>query len=200
MIRAVVFDLGNVVCTFNPERRLRELARRTGLEPVRIHEAIWTSGLDASAEAGQLCLSDVQQALVDALDNRIDAVTLRAAWSTAFIPDNAVCAIVRHLRHPSFAFTNNGPMLTDCLDHELMEIEQLFQRVICSWQVRARKPDPAAFERLCAELRRPPEELLFIDDDRNNTASARSVGLATITFTSAERLAADLDQLQGLYR
>jgi len=199
MIRAAVFDLGNVVCTFNPERRLQELARRTGLEPERIHDAVWTSGLDARAESGQLSVADVQQALVDALDNRIDLVTLRAAWSTAFIPDNAVCELVRRLHHPSFAFTNNGPMLTDCLGHELTAVEQLFQRVICSWQVRARKPDPAAFERLCAEVRCPPEELLFIDDDRNNTASARSVGLATITFTSAERLAADLHQLQALY-
>jgi FMN phosphatase YigB (HAD superfamily) len=198
MIQAVIFDLGNVVCTFDHERRLQELARRTGLAPERIHEAIWTSGLDARGESGQLSLADVQQALVDALDNRIDPVTLRAAWSTAFIPDNAVCEIVRRLHHPSFAFTNNGPMLTDCLGHELIEIEQLFQRVICSWQVRARKPDPAAFERLCAEVRQPPEELLFIDDDRNNTASARSVGLATITFTSADHLTADLDQLQAL--
>jgi len=200
MIRAVVFDLGNVVCTFNPERRLQELARRTGVEPERIREAIWTSGLDARAESGQLSLADVQQALIDALDNRIDAVALRVAWSTAFIPDKAVCEIVRRLHHPSFAFTNNGPMLTDCLGHELIEVEQLFQRVVCSWQIGARKPDPAAFERLCAEVRRPPEELLFIDDDRINTASGRSVGLATITFTSAERLAADLNQLQGLYR
>jgi len=198
MIRAVVFDLGNVVCTFNPERRLQELARCTGLELERIHEAIWTSGLDTRAESGQLCLVDTQQALVDALDNRIDAITLRAAWSTAFTPDNAVCEIVRRLHHPSFAFTNNGPMFTDCLGHELIEIEQLFQRVICSWQVGARKPDPAAFERLCAEVRCPPDEILFIDDDRNNTASARSVGLATITFTSADHLTADLDQLQVL--
>jgi putative hydrolase of the HAD superfamily len=200
MIRAVVFDVGNVVCRFTPERRLQGLAQHTGLEPDRIHEAIWTSGLDTRAEAGQLSPADLERALRVARDNRNDTVTLRATWSNAFIPDHAVCELVGRLDRPAFAFTNNGPMFTDCLAHELIDVAGLFQRVICSWQLRARKPDPAAFERLCADLQQPPEELLFIDDDSNNTASARSVGLAAITFTNAEQLTVELHQLQGLYR
>jgi putative hydrolase of the HAD superfamily len=195
MIHAVVFDIGNVVCSFEPDRRLNALAQCTGLEPARIHEAIWTSGLDDRAEAGGLSAVDVTRALLDALDNRIDAVMLRAAWSRAFIPDPNVSQVVGSLDCPTFAFTNNGPIFTECLAHELSEVERLFDRVICSWQLRARKPDAAAFERLCTEIHRDPAELLFIDDSVNNIESARSVGLTAVAFTSAERLAKDLDQL-----
>jgi len=192
LIRAVVFDVGDVVCSFVPERRLRQLARLTGLDADLIHAAIWTSGLDDRAEAGELSPADLEVLLLDALDGRIDADALRAAWSTAFTPDADVCAVVGRLERPAYAFTNNGPMLSACLSYELRALGQLFERVICSWQLKARKPDTAAFERLCAELHHRPEELLFVDDCARNCASARQVGLTAITFTSVEGLVDDL--------
>jgi glucose-1-phosphatase len=198
MIVAVVFDIGNVVCAFDPARRLRVLANETGLARERIHEAIWASGLDGRAETGELLPAEVERMVLDALDGRIDAASLRAAWSTAFTLEPDVCAIVNGLGVPTFAFTNNGPMFTDCRAHELARVSRLFERVVCSWEIRARKPDPRAFERLCVELHRRPEALLFVDDSPENTASARSVGLAAVTFTSATRLAADLDRHAGL--
>ena len=195
MIRAVVFDLGNVVCAFDPERRLSELARLTGLPPALIHDAIWTSGLDTRAESGELHPAEIERAILDALDNACDAHALRVAWSRAFIPDPAVCAVVERVDLPRFAFTNNGPLLTECLAHELESVERLFRRVICSWQLRARKPDAVAFERLSTELQREPAELLFVDDNVDNVTSAQTVGLTAIQFTTAERLATDLDSL-----
>ena len=106
MIRAQVFDIGNVVCAFEPDRRLHALARLTGL-----------AGVDA-----------------------------------------------------------------------------LFERVVYSRQIKRQKPDPVAFERLCAELQRPPEELLFVDDSPANVEGARSAGLAAVVFTSERELVADLER------
>jgi glucose-1-phosphatase len=194
VIRAQVFDIGNVVCAFEPARRLHELAHVTGLAPRLIHEAIWESGLDGRADAGELTPGELERALLGALDDRIDAVTLRSAWSSAFAPDPAVVAVVRRLERPSFAFTNNGPMLTACLAHELAGVDALFERVVYSWQIKRQKPDPVAFERLCAELQRPPEELLFVDDSPENVAGARSAGLAAVVFTSEHALVADLER------
>jgi HAD superfamily hydrolase (TIGR01509 family) len=194
VIRAQVFVIGNVVCRFEPDRRLHELARVAGLAPTLIHEAIWESGIDARADAGALTPGELEREVLAALDDRIDAATLRAAWSTAFPPDPGVTALVRRLERPSFAFTNNGPMLTACLAHELAGVDALFERVVCSWQIKRQKPDPVAFERLCAELQRPPEELLFVDDSPENVAGARSAGLAAVVFTSEHALVADLER------
>jgi glucose-1-phosphatase len=196
VIQAVVFDIGNVVCAFHPDRRLRALATRTGLEPERIRDAIWASGLDARAESGELSTADIVRSLLGALDQRIDAAGLREAWSSAFAIDPRVRDIVATLHRPAFAFTNNGPLFTICLAHELAPIARMFERVICSWQVRARKPDPAAFEQLCREVRHVPEDLVFVDDSRDNIESARTIGFTAIRYTSAFRLAAELRRLR----
>jgi glucose-1-phosphatase len=196
MIQAMVFDVGGVVCAFDPDRRLRALATRTGLEPEQIHEAIWTSGLDGRAEGGELSTADTERLLLDALGHRIDAVGLREAWSSAFVIDPQVRGIVASVERPAFAFTNNGPMFTVCLAHELAPVARVFERVICSWQVRARKPQPAAFEQLCREVRREPEDLCFVDDSRDNVEAARAIGFTAIRFSSADRLADDLARYQ----
>jgi glucose-1-phosphatase len=195
VIRAVVFDIGNVVCAFHPDRRLRALATRTGLEPEQIHDAIWASGLDGRAESGELSPVDTERLLIDALERRIDAVGLREAWSTAFAIDPRVRDIVATLERPAFAFTNNGPLFTVCLAHELAPIARMFERVICSWQVGARKPDPTAFGELCREVGHLPEELVFVDDRRDNVESARTIGCTAIAYTSALGLAAELRRL-----
>ena len=108
MIRAVVFDLGNVVCEFDPDRRLEALADCTALDRRRLHEAIWASGLDRRAEAGELSTVDAERLLLDALDNRVDGATLRRAWSTAFAADREVCDVVTSVDLPVFAFTIRG--------------------------------------------------------------------------------------------
>ncbi len=47
MIEAAVFDIGNVVCAFDPARRLRVLANETGLERARNTASARSVGLAA---------------------------------------------------------------------------------------------------------------------------------------------------------
>jgi len=42
-IEVVLFDLGGVVCSFEPQSRLAALAEVTGLDEAHIKDAIWTS-------------------------------------------------------------------------------------------------------------------------------------------------------------
>jgi FMN hydrolase / 5-amino-6-(5-phospho-D-ribitylamino)uracil phosphatase len=51
-----------------------------------------------------------------------------------------------------------------------------------SCRTGVRKPDPAAFRRAAASLKRAPEECLFIDDRLNNCEAARGVGMAALQF------------------
>lgn len=198
MNQAVVFDLGGVVCEFHPERRLRALSAATGLPAEQVHDAIWGSGLDERAELGDFTPSEASEAILDALGRCLDLVTLRVAWSQAFVPDESVCTLVRDVRTQRYAFTNNGPIVTDCLAHELESVGRLVDRVICSWEIRVRKPDPDAFHRLANELQRSPTEITFIDDAVMNCEAAASVGMQAIHFHDAPELERLLDQMHLL--
>jgi len=193
MNAAVVFDIGDVVCRFRPAERLRELASATGLDAQAIDDAIWGSGFDARADRGELQPDAVQGFLRGALQQRLDRDQLREAWSQAFLPDEQVCKLAERVRVPVYAFTNNGPMLTLCFQHELSEVASRFERIVCSWEVGACKPDPVAFQRLCTELYRPATDLLFVDDSTQNCDGARTAGLQAIHFRGAEELADELE-------
>ena len=51
-----------------------------------------------------------------------------------------------------------------------------FDEVICSWHLRAAKPDPLAFERAASRLGVPAGQLLLVDDSPANVRAAGQLG------------------------
>ncbi len=200
MVGFVVFDLGDVVCRFDPLSRLRALARLTGRSTAEIQQAIWGSGLDRRADRGGIDAADLPALLGAALDVDVDATNLRAAWSRAFEPNDAVLALIDRLAVPAVLFTNNGPMLGSCLDHELSSVRARFVLAFLSWELRATKPEPAAYEAVATRLGVDAGELFFVDDSHQNVAAARALGWHAEVFTDAvtlERQLAALDLFES---
>jgi putative hydrolase of the HAD superfamily len=187
-VRFAVFDLGGVVCRFEPELRVRALERVTGRSADELHAAIWDSGLDRRAERGEIDAAKLPTLLAAALDVDIDSGALRAAWSLAFDPNDDVLALIDRLAVPAVLFTNNGPIVDDCLDHELSRVHARFAHVLLSWRLGAVKPEPAAFEAVTARLGVGAEDLLFVDDSHENVAAARALGWQAEAFVDVAGL------------
>jgi glucose-1-phosphatase len=178
----IVWDLGGVVARFRPERRLAALADMSGLSPTHIQERIWGSGLDAAAESGQLDEVTVWAEVIGALDHRVSREELRTAWSLAFDPDAEVLAAIDGMGGDHALLTNNGPILDTCLAVELQALRGRFQRCILSCHLGCTKPDPGAFHRAAAILEVPADDLVLIDDQPANVASAREAGWRSFVY------------------
>lgn len=194
----VVFDFGGVVCRFDPATRLHAFERVTGLSGAEIHAAIWESGLEEKAERGEIDPLTLRSLLLAALGGTIDADTLRAAWSLAFDPDDSVLALIDRLAWPAVLFTNNGPMVEECLDNELFRVRGRFANVFLSWQIGVTKPEPGAFDAVTKELEIEASRLFFVDDSPENVATARSLGWPAEVFTDAVTLARQLEAVGAL--
>ena len=191
-----MFDLGGVVCGFEPELRLHALARLTGRSTEQIQQAIWDSGLDRRAERGEIDAAELAALLATALDAGIDTAALRAAWSLAFDPNDDVLALIDRLVVPAVLFTNNGPIVDNCLDHELSRVRARFAHVLLSWRLGAVKPEPAAFAATRARLGVDAAELFFVDDSHENVAAARGLGWQTEVFVEVSGLERQLVERQ----
>ena len=187
-VRLAVFDLGGVVCRFDPDARRRALASVTGRSGDEIDAAIWDSGLDRRAERGEIDPAALPALIGAALAVDIATDALRAAWSLAFEPSDEVLALVDRLHVPAVLFTNNGPIVDRCLDHELSRVRARFAHVLLSWRLGAVKPEPAAYEAVIARLGVGADELLFVDDSSENVAAARALGWAAEVFVDAATL------------
>ena len=164
MIEAVAVDLGGVAAAFHPERRLRALAERSGIAPAVIHERLFTSGLDARAERGEIPFDALAEQICAALEGRLETSEIIDCWASAFEPLEAVLVSVASIRVATVLLTNNGPVINACLDGPLSAIAVEFDRVVCSWQLGACKPERTAFDRAAVLLGRRGVPVLGADD------------------------------------
>jgi len=191
----IAVDLGGVAARYTPARRLDALVAATGFRADEITERVFGSGLETRLERGEIGIHDHGvQALLDALERRLDASALVEAWSRAFTPDAEVLSILAQQAERVVLFTNNGPIVELCLDGPLRRIQKACDDVVCSWRLRAVKPEPAAFERFSRIVERPGDALLLLDDSAPNVEAARTAGWAADQVANAAELLAALNK------
>ncbi len=75
---------------------------------------------------------------------------------------------------------------------------QEFDGIVVSGEEHLLKPDEAIYRCLLERYDLQAEESLFVDDNADNVAGARNVGMKAIRFTSAEELERELKDVLGL--
>lgn len=190
MIEVLVIDLAGVAARFFPERRLELLSTLTGLEAARLQDRLFNSGLDGLAEQGVFTHDETVSKVLDALDHSVSQRALIEAWSTAFEPNIVVLEHLETLRVRRVLFTNNGPLMDACLEGPLKHLAAGFSEVVCSWHLKVRKPDPAAFAGVVRRLCLAPEQLYLLDDSLENVEAARRCGWNAACVSDAESVIA----------
>jgi putative hydrolase of the HAD superfamily len=77
-------------------------------------------------------------------------------------------------------------------------LHELFDVVVESSKAGVRKPDPAAYELVLAELGVPASEVVFVDDLGVNLKPARAMGMTTIKVVDPDVALAELESVLGL--
>ena len=194
----LVMDLGGVTCRWLPDRRLTALSELCGLPAETIDQLVFESGFDDAGERGRFPLEEFTAELLGLLgltptDDLRDAA--RAAWATAFEPDQRVLKLIRDARCPSALFTNNGPLLEAGLVDDLPEVGSTFDQLVFSWRLGITKPEPEAFARAAERLDVDPSRIFFVDDSADNAKAADAVGWQAHRYTNSLNLHAALTEV-----
>jgi len=64
----------------------------------------------------------------------------------------------------------------------MIPVEELFDVVVDSSAVGMRKPDPRIYRLTCEQLGVAPDGCVFVDDNADNVAAARALGMETVHF------------------
>jgi putative hydrolase of the HAD superfamily len=75
-------------------------------------------------------------------------------------------------------------------------VDELFEVVVDSSAVKMRKPDPRIYLLTCEEVGVDPATCVFVDDNADNIAAARGLGMETVHF--GEDPFASLDELDAI--
>jgi HAD superfamily hydrolase (TIGR01509 family) len=189
-ITTVLFDLGGVVCRFQPERRLRALAIDCGLSEREVRMRIWESGFDRDCDLGRYTADEVYHQTRHRLGLQASYEAFCHMWALAFEPEPVVLALVDALR-PDIRrglLTDNGPVLRDVLPTLLPDVSRRFEPVLFSCELGALKPTPALFRGVLDRLNQRPEQILLVDDSPQVVQGAVAFGFQACRYDAPASL------------
>ncbi|MFD0860333.1 HAD family hydrolase [Roseovarius aquimarinus] len=188
--RAVVFDIGNVLIEWQPERyfdRVSGPERRCAMfEEIDIHAMM--TRIDRGAHFGE----EAARMAAAHPDFAAELLQFRDRWCDIAQP--AIPHSVRLLQAlrargvPVFALSNFGAENFP-LSAAQFPFLQGFDRAYISGRMRMAKPDPAIYAAVEDDCGLPPEALLFTDDRAENIAAAAARGWQVHLFEHPEGLA-----------
>jgi HAD superfamily hydrolase (TIGR01509 family) len=188
----ILFDLGNVLLLHNAQRRLGALAHACGKREDEIVAFFARTGIIDRLDLGKADERDLASALSDFSGRTVTATEAIRLWGTVFEPNRPLWAELPRLkqRYTLGIFSNNPPFI-----EQLFPQQAAFDHLFLSSQFGAMKPDLAVYEKVQAGLALPPEQILFVDDKKENVDRAHTLGWNGIVFSSNAQLRADFTRL-----
>lgn len=174
-MKALIFDIGNVLLRFDFGLALRKLADHSTPAAEAIVELI--EPVKAAYEGGRMTRADFQaevRAIIRFSGTDADFI---AAWEDIFTENTPMVALVRQLhgRLPLYLLSNTSDIHVDFIFRQF-PFFKLFDDAVYSYLVRASKPEPEIYEIARRQFNVTPEETLFIDDLLPNIQAAREAG------------------------
>ncbi len=178
-VRAILFDVGNVLLKFDFSICLKALAANSNLsEPLGTFARF--DQVKAAYEDGQIDRAAFLRAVFDVLEYRGTEAEFIAAWENIFDPNEPMFQLVERLhgRHPLYLLSNTNGIHREHFFRRY-PVFQHFTGGTYSDVVHASKPSRTIYEIACRNLSLEPASTFFIDDLLPNIETARALGFQT---------------------
>ncbi len=194
MIKAILFDLGNVVIPFDFKLAYARMAQHCKCKPEEVPARIRATGLVGPFEKGEIAAEPFVRELSDALNLNITYDEFCSWWGGIFLPETLVSeALLEGLasRYRLLALSNTNPIHFTMVKNSYPLLRH-FHDYVLSYEVGAAKPEARIYREAIARAQCRAEECFFIDDLAVNIEAAREHGMEAAQFTSAGQLEAEL--------
>jgi putative hydrolase of the HAD superfamily len=199
----VVFDFGGVIIT-PITTGINALAERNRAEPRAMLEVL--IGPDETgdhpwhqAERGELTVAEIQDGLstyASAAGIELSGDEIEVLLVPTYTINEAVVERIAALHAKGIRtglLTNTFAEFRATMERDLDL--HVFDAVVESYAVGARKPEPRIYESMASALGVDHAEIVYLDDFPQNLAPARELGWRTIHVTDVASALAELDRL-----
>ena len=197
-IKAFIFDMDDVLCAYDVDRRIARLAALSNRSEAYVRDALWESDYFTRADRGEWTAAEC----LTEFGSRLGYPLTRAEWidarRIAMRPFAEMLSLVGQLgAYGRVALlTNNDLLLAETLDALFPALRPLFgTHLYVSAELKLAKPDPEIFRVIAAHLGVAPQEALFTDDLEENVAGAKQAGLHAIRFEHFDQFQSALGAL-----
>lgn len=181
MIDTFLFDIGNVLVTFDFTRATHRLVEQSALTAEEMREIL--TPLVIEMETGRLDAEQFIDEAMTAVQFTGERDLFRQAYNDIFEANGPMIELVAELsiRHPLYLLSNTSALH---LEHLRLSypVFSHFRGGVYSHEARSMKPEEAIFLEVIKTCSLEPSRTLYVDDSAANTASAARLGFQTFTY------------------
>lgn len=200
MIKEIIIDMGGVCFELGTERALKRMSSIMHL-PVDELEKVF-GGREKGKEGylyrrGKLTREEFWDAAAKKLGIKSDIVPeIEEIWHSSYEPIEGMMKLIAELSrdYKLIVFSGNIKERVEYLDRK-HDFKRYFQDFVFSYDYGVSKEDIEFYDALVSKLGCRPSEAVVVDDVPKFLEMAKSKGLNTIKFESAEQLRAELKNL-----
>lgn len=182
MIRAALFDIGNVILPFDFAPALARLRARS-----RVHEPAAWQQIDAlkhDYEGGQMD----RAAFIAGVRHHVGFAgsddDFVAIWTDIFAANPPMDGLIERLHSgglPLYLLSNTSDIHVDAF-RSRYPIFGRFDGAVYSYEERLMKPDEKIFRQAIDRFSLRPDETIYLDDLQSNVAAARALGFVAVPY------------------
>jgi glucose-1-phosphatase len=196
-IKAVFFDLGNVLLAFDWKKTFSKILERSRLTPSELGNRFAQTRY-IEYELNQISTDEFFADLARILEYTGTVEELQGIFTNIFLPLETNVALAKALKNDYRLgiISNTNQIHADFFETQYAFLE-LFEVRIYSHEARLRKPDRKIYDLALSTMNVDAEKSLFIDDMKENVEAARELGWQAIHLTKDTNLENEL-RLMGI--
>lgn len=186
MIKTLIFDLGGVVITLDPDEAMRRF-EHLGIKDARQQMGVYgQTGIFLQVENGSIGADEFcRQLAMQAGLSYCSYEQAQWAW-LGFVKEVPQQRLENLLalkkQYNVLLLSNTNPFIMDWARSEAFSndghsIEHYFHRTFCSYELNDYKPSASIFRKVLAEMGLKADECVFVDDGMKNVEASESVGM-----------------------
>ena len=177
----IILDMGNVLLEWNKDKILKAVAK-TQKDYLILDKAIFQSGLWERLDLGTLTREELVDRVLSLLGDIYEKKVEEVIWNwpsyieiyTEVFP---ILARLKEKGHRIFVLSNTSPVFYELLEEQLSPLNEILDGFVLSCDIKAVKPDPKMFEEILHKYQLDPSNCIFLDDVKDNTNMAESLGI-----------------------
>lgn len=196
-IKNVVFDIGNVLVTWNPLAILQETFSelKNSTDASHLLQKIFKADFWYDLNAGKITeVEAVEKYHIYLGKSKAELNLLLEKVKRSLTPLEDTLKIVERLHQANFPLYIISDNTIEIMAHlkKTYDFWNYFSGIVISAEIGHLKPSPIIYQHLLTTYQLKPEETIFFDDVDPNVKGAKDLNMHAFQFTTAEKCISDL--------